>query len=121
MWKTFLFAFSFNNRPGRYIFLKVSGVIVFSGPNAPPAAEEDGAGNSSSSSSYYCDTRNRILVYSGDRLTIICPVSGPGDRNGLRSVELFSDGWERSREAKASEQQQQQARQHRQVSSISTN
>lgn len=65
-----------------YIFLKVNGKVLRKGKEGQflmPKDQDQGHHKG-------CETRNRILVYSGDELTVICP-------GGSRTVEVFSQGW----------------------------
>lgn len=93
--------------PSHYIYLRVPGhtmkkFVVPSSPHPQPHSKSSSTFSSSSSSSpgqeraTHCDTRNRILVYSGGfsghLLQIICPDdSSFGSRN---QVEIFSLGWD---------------------------
>jgi hypothetical protein len=78
------------SQPGKYIFLKVTGSVIFQG-------ESDGSGLRNSTAldvSSWCQTRDRIFIYSGNNVTVVCPMTGRlSSMGGVRSVDLFSDGW----------------------------
>ena len=86
------------SRPGKYIFLKIAGSLLYAG-------RSDGRDlrniTSSSLSPRWCQTADRVYVYSGSNVTVVCPATagsrGSGGGGPVRSVELFSDGWDRAR------------------------
>ena len=73
------------SQEGKFIFLKVPGKTIYSGENSV----EVFTNMSRTSLSGECETRNRIMIYSGDHLTIICP-----SEMSQQAVELFSQGWD---------------------------
>jgi len=81
---------------GRYIFLKVPGTVAESGTNDIVGHHGNAAllgGVGVRNVTARCHSRDRIVVYSGARVTVICPSDRPV------FVELFSDGWGRARAA----------------------
>ena len=86
------------SRPGMYIFLKVTGSVLHEGRSDGRDLRNRTA---SSFRPRWCQTADRVYVYTGSKVTVVCPTTaGSGDRagvGGVRSVELFSDGWDRAK------------------------
>ena len=41
-------------------------------------------------------TADRIYIYTGSDITVVCPATSGSGGGAVRSVELFSDGWDRA-------------------------
>lgn len=78
--------------PSHYIFLTIPGRTLKKFSYKPQSSSS----SPSSVLQQHCDTRNRVLVYSGGfsgkLLQIICPEDSSS--GGSSQVEIFSDGWD---------------------------
>ena len=79
------------SQPGKYIFLKVTGSVIYQGRS------DGGDLRNFTSRPRGCLTGDRIYIYTGGNVTVVCPETAGSGGGGVRSVELFSDGWARAR------------------------